>query len=171
MRKLMRRKIQLPKDFYEHDFEEMSRSEPHPRTRIRFIGMSHIQKGRSYEYVAQSLLKSTSSIKKWVKRYRDNGIDGLREGQRSGRTRKDADCEADLLSAILELQEKKDGGRVRLQDIRSMLLDDFGIKYEGVSGVHYLLGRLGCSWISSRSRHPKSDHEAMELYKKNFVKP
>jgi hypothetical protein len=31
-----------------------------------------------------------------------------------------------------------------------------------------LLTKLGLSWISARSKHPKQDKEAQELYKKNF---
>ncbi|VVM20087.1 Mobile element protein, partial [uncultured Gammaproteobacteria bacterium] len=32
----------------------------------------------------------------------------------------------------------------------------------------YLLTKLGLSWISARSKHPKQDKEAQALYKKNF---
>jgi hypothetical protein len=37
-------RIQLPDDFYKHDFKQLAKIEKHPRTRIRFIGLSHIQK-------------------------------------------------------------------------------------------------------------------------------
>jgi transposase len=56
----------------------------HPRTRIRFIGLSHIQNGKSYEQVAQYLLQSLSAVKQWVRHYKDEGIDDLKEKQRSG---------------------------------------------------------------------------------------
>jgi hypothetical protein len=42
-------------DFYKHDFKQLAKVEKHPRTRIRFIGLSHIQNGKSYEQVAQYL--------------------------------------------------------------------------------------------------------------------
>jgi hypothetical protein len=35
-----------------------------------------------------------------------------------------------------------------------------------INGVHYLLTKLGLSWISARSKHPKQDKEAQALYKK-----
>jgi transposase len=41
-----------------------------PRTRIRFIGLSHIQNGKSYEQVAQYLLQSLSAVKQWVRHER-----------------------------------------------------------------------------------------------------
>jgi alpha-galactosidase/6-phospho-beta-glucosidase family protein len=39
----MPKRIQLPDDFYKHDFKQLAKIEKHPRTRIRFIGLSHIQ--------------------------------------------------------------------------------------------------------------------------------
>jgi hypothetical protein len=55
------KRIQLPDDFYKHDFKQLAKIEKHPRTRIRFIGLSHFQNGKSYEQVAQYLLLGTSS--------------------------------------------------------------------------------------------------------------
>ncbi|VVM19710.1 hypothetical protein BSPWISOXPB_10360 [uncultured Gammaproteobacteria bacterium] len=81
----MPKRIQLPDDFYKHDFKQLAKIEKHPRTRIRFIGLSHIQNGKSYEQVAQYLLQSLSAVKQWVRHYKDEGIDGLKEKQRSGR--------------------------------------------------------------------------------------
>jgi phosphoglycerol transferase MdoB-like AlkP superfamily enzyme len=49
-----------------HDFKQLAKIEKHPRTRIRFIGLSHIQNGKSYEQVAQYLLQSLSAVKQWV---------------------------------------------------------------------------------------------------------
>ncbi|VVM17537.1 hypothetical protein BSPWISOXPB_7947 [uncultured Gammaproteobacteria bacterium] len=40
------------------------------------------------------------------------------------------------------------------------------IHYQNINGVHYLLTKLGLSWISARSKHPKQDKEAQALYKK-----
>ena len=35
-----------------------------------------------------------------------------------------------------------------------------------VSGVYKLLKRMDMSWVSARSIHTKSDHEAQEAFKK-----
>jgi hypothetical protein len=43
----MPKRIQLPDDFYKHDFKQLAKIEKHPRTRIRFIGLSHIQKTKN----------------------------------------------------------------------------------------------------------------------------
>ncbi|VVH51418.1 hypothetical protein BPUTSESOX_1120 [uncultured Gammaproteobacteria bacterium] len=115
----MPKKIQLPDDFYKHDFKQLAKIEKHPRTRIRFIGLSHIQNGKSYEQVAQYFLQSLSAVKQWVRHYKDEGIDGLKEKQRSGRPSKARNHNhTKLLQSILAMQNNKNGGRVRLKDRR-----------------------------------------------------
>ncbi|VVM19117.1 hypothetical protein BSPWISOXPB_6220 [uncultured Gammaproteobacteria bacterium] len=111
----MPKRIQLPDDFYKHDFKQLAKIEKHPRTRIRFIGLSHIQNGKSYEQVAQYLLQSLSAVKQWVRHYKDEGIDGLKK-QRSGRPSKARNQNhTKLLQSILAMQNDKNGGRVRLK--------------------------------------------------------
>ncbi len=118
----------------------------------RFIGLSHIQNGKSYEQVAQYFLQSLSAVKQWVRHYKDEGIDGLKEKQRSGRPSKARNHNhTKLLQSILAMQNNKNGGRVRLKDIQNMLAKDFNIHYQNINGVHYLLTKLGLSWISARS--------------------
>jgi hypothetical protein len=41
----------------------LAKVEKHPRARIRFIGLSHIQNGKSYEQVAEYLLQSLNAVK------------------------------------------------------------------------------------------------------------
>jgi hypothetical protein len=43
----MPKRIQLPDDFYKHDFKHLAKIEKRPRSRIRFIGLSHIQNGKN----------------------------------------------------------------------------------------------------------------------------
>jgi hypothetical protein len=35
-------------NIYKHDFKQLAKVEKHPRTRIRFIGLSHIQNSNLY---------------------------------------------------------------------------------------------------------------------------
>ncbi|TEW53788.1 winged helix-turn-helix domain-containing protein [Psychromonas sp. RZ22] len=50
-------------------------------------------------------------------------------------------------------------------DIQSFILEHFGYQYH-LSSVYKLLHRLGFSWITSRSKHPKQSIEAQEDFKK-----
>jgi hypothetical protein len=104
----MPKRIQLPDDFYKHDFKQLAKIEKHPRTRIRFIGLSHIQNGKSGEkndyytlfivllFFEFCITQKTQSfdwvfcvaVKQWVRHYKDEGIDGLKEKKSSGRPSK-----------------------------------------------------------------------------------
>jgi len=55
----------------------------------RFLHRLHcvslVAQGRSAQEVAQWHADDPSSVARWVRRYEETGIEGLREGQRSGR--------------------------------------------------------------------------------------
>ena len=48
-----------------------------------------------------------------------------------------------------------------------MLIDKYNIQYS-LKTVYNSLHRLGFSWITSRSMHPKSSETTQNTYKKNF---
>lgn len=48
-----------------------------------------------------------------------------------------------------------------------MLLEEYGAKC-ALKTVYNTMHRLGFSWITSRSMHPKSNQETQNTYKKNF---
>jgi hypothetical protein len=64
----MPKRIQLPDDFYKHDFKQLAKIEKHPRTRIRFIGLSHIQQK---DKETKSLLTATIRIMQGLIRARE----------------------------------------------------------------------------------------------------
>jgi len=63
------------------------------------------------------------------------------------------------------MQEQRNGGRLRGEDIRLLLKEHFQCDYT-LNDVYDLLKALGMSWISSRSRHPKQDIQTQEDFKK-----
>jgi transposase len=162
----MGRKRELPKEFFDYDFKSLSQTEPHPRTRIRLLALSHIQNGKKYAEVANYLQVNLTTVKMWISRFKKEGIEGLSEKQRSGRKSKAVGLSKEIRKAIIKLQNNRAGGRVTLKDIQAMLAKDFNIYYKNLNGVYYLLKRLNFSWISSRSKHPKQDLKAQSLYKK-----
>jgi transposase len=63
------------------------------------------------------------------------------------------------------LTDSLKGGRLRAEDIRELIKEKFKVDY-GLSGIYPLLHRLGYSWITSRSIHPKADKNLQESFKK-----
>ena len=152
------------------DFLALSKKEKKPRVRVRLLGLAHIKEGVSYRKVAKMLKVDTSSVQKWVNRFKDSGIEGMKDKGGSGKKPSfPREKEEDLKNLILEKQTKKNGGRLTGADIQKIINNDFGVKC-ALRTTYDLLHRIGFVWISSRSKHPKSDQEAQDDFKNNFKK-
>lgn len=117
--------------------------------------------------VCEFLHKTHATIRQWRKTYEKEGLEALL-GIRSGRGRKSRLLTSERLKKDIEtLQERRNGGRIRCQDIVEMVAQKYNVHYSR-SGMYHVLNRLNFSWITSRSKHPKQDPEAQEKFKKKF---
>jgi transposase len=152
-----------------HDFHVLAKKEPHSRTRIRFLGMAHLQEGRTYHEVATALRVPKITVQGWVQRFKAAGLDGLRESPRSGAKRKlAAGQEAEFKEAVMRLQDQRSGGRITGQDIRALLEEQFQVAC-CLNSVYNLLARLNLVWITVRSKHPKQSQASQDTFKKTSV--
>ena len=67
--------------------------------------------------------------------------------------------------AVEQLQDRRGGGRVRGEDIRQLLAEQFGVDYT-LNGVYELLNRLDMVWISARSVSPNANPARQAEFKK-----
>ena len=72
-----------------------------------------------------------------------------------------------FFQAVEQLQDRRGGGRVRGEDIRHLLDEQFGVVYT-LNGVYELLKRLDMVWISGRSVSPNANPARQAEFKKNF---
>jgi len=148
------------------DFTSLAKTETHASTRIRFLGMAHLNKGFTYREVGQFLEVHLTTVQGWVRRFAVDGIDGLRESPRSGATRKlAADQEERFKAAVMALSEQREGGRITGHTIRALLAEQFDVQC-CLNSVYHLLHRLGLVWITVRSKHPKQDQAVQDTFKK-----
>lgn len=163
---MIARPRQLPEALQNHDFHALAKTEPHPRTRVRLLGMAHLQDGRDYQDIALSLRVSKITVQGWLQRFKAGGLDGLRESPRSGARRKlEASQEALFKEAVLRLQAQRPGGRATGQDVQALLAGRFQVTC-CLAGVYNLLARLGLVWITVRSKHPKQNQGNQDGFKK-----
>jgi transposase len=133
------------------------------------MGMAHLQEGRDYHEIATALHVPKITVQGWVQRFKAKGIDGLRESPRSGAKRKLAAArEAEFKSAVIGLQDQRQGGRITGHDIRALLEEQFQVVC-CLNSVYNLLARLGLVWITVRSRHPKQSQGSQDTFKKTSV--
>jgi transposase len=152
------------------DFFRLAKQELGPRARIRFLALGHLQSGKPKNQVADMFQVSLTALRKWLLRFLACGVDGLREQSGKGRKRKLLpEREEEFRQQVEQLQENRQGGRVRGQDVQVLLKEKFCIDH-ALPSVYHVLERCGLSWISSRSKHPKSDPVAQEDFKKNSKK-
>ena len=152
------------------DFFQLATKEPHPRVRIRLLALGHLQAKKEKMEVAYMFQISLISLRNWLLRFIKNGVSGLQEGKRIGRKKKlPSEKEEEFRQQVEALQDAREGGRIRGQDIQILLKEKFCADY-ALPSVYDVLERCGLSWISARSKHPKSDPEAQEDFKKNSKK-
>jgi transposase len=152
------------------DFFSLAKFEKHPRNRIRLLALGHVKNGTKKQSVADMFQIHPITLRQWLRRFFHGGLEALKEGFRSGRKKKlPASQEVVFVQEIERLQNTRQGGRIRAADIQVLLKEKFSVDH-ALPSIYHLLERCGLSWISARSKHPKSDPIAQEEFKKNFKK-
>jgi transposase len=136
------------------------------RLRIRLLAVSHFLDGKNRTQIANFLKVSRTSVNKWIQKYLDEGLDGLKEKKHTGRPKLLSDKQLKQLKHyILSVAVKDDGGRLQGKDVQSFIAQEFGIIYQKTN-VYQIMHQLDLSWITTRSKHPKQSIEAQEAFKK-----
>lgn len=165
----MSRPLILPENFQEHNFVDLMKKEPHPRTRTRLLALHHIQLGKSLKAVSELVQYHWATIQRWLKLFKEHGFEGVSESHRSGAPRKLTVLQEECLaSKIKELSEDKVNGYTTGKELHRMLVEQYNAQCS-LRTIYNSLHRLGFSWITSRSMHPKSSIETQDAYKKTFT--
>lgn len=152
------------------DFFQFAKREPDPRVRVRLLALGHLQSGKTKTDVVGMFRITFPTLRTWMLRFIAEGVNGLKPRRGRGRKRKlSAEHEENFRQQVEELQQNREGGRVRGQDIQVLLKEKFSVDH-ALPSVYHVLDRCGLSWISARSKHPKSDPQAQEDFKKNSKK-
>lgn len=163
----MARPLYLPEYFQQENFKALYKTHGQKKHGIRLLALRYLQAGRSVKETASLLFKTEYTIRQWVYLYKEGGIDALlsiRPGR--GRTSKLSYAqESRLKEEITKLTHSLKGGRLRAEDIKELIRSNFKVDY-ALSGIYPLLHRLGYSWITARSVHPKADKSLQEAFKK-----
>lgn len=150
----------------QYDFDKLAKTEGSPRERRRFLAFAHLREGKTFTEAAASVRVKLRSLMRWVRTFRTDGLEGLKD--KTGRGAKPlilSEHREAFRQAVLELQEKRSGGRIRGRDILELMQTKYGID-PSLKTVYNTLKRAELVWITGRSIHPKADLEAQEAFKK-----
>lgn len=149
------------------NFSSLAKKEKNGRVRIRFLALSHLQRGMSHRKTAKILQVSPVSIQNWVNRFRSAGIEGVKDQTSNcGRNQMfPKNKEKELKELVLKAQKNLTGGRMIGDDIIDIIKKKYGITYSS-SGIYSLMQRIGLVWISSRSQHPKANKKKRQIQRR-----
>lgn len=158
-----------------HTAEELlalSRSAKRVKDSHRCLAIRDLLLGDSRVSVMARYGVSHDTIWRWVKRYNEQGGQGLAARAAPGaETRLKEEDVADFKRRISAGPSYETDGvvRWRAQDIRTLLSREYGAEYKSLSGVRKLCHALGLSYLTTRPSHPKRDEAAAEEFKKNSL--
>jgi transposase len=91
------------------EIEQAINGSAYPEVRQRAIALRLLHLGQSPEQVAQAVMVTSNTIYAWHKRWREQGIAGLRDGHRSGRPTKADESYIKELERVLDLDPRTVG--------------------------------------------------------------
>jgi transposase len=159
----MRRPLQVETELTGRDLARLARSERDARVRQRLLAIRLVVMGHTVPQAAPVVGLKERQVRNWVHRFAAEGLKGLRDRPRPGQPKR---LPARSEEAFKVRIRRPPRGRVlRGADVRRLLTDEFGASYS-LSGVYFLLHRLGFSSLSPRPLHPRTDKNAQDEFKK-----
>lgn len=151
------------------ELERLERSEKDAtrakRLRIIILALT----GYTAPAIAMSLGLSRRICQRWVRRFNDQGLEGLQD-LRGTKPRSPLTTEQEAqvrlrIEAGPTLQDEVCS--LRGVDIQRILGQEFDV-WRSLAGIYHLLHRLGYSYLRPRPRHRRADPEAQEKFKREL---
>lgn len=146
-----------------------AKAETDTRVARRILAIANALDGMSREEAARSAGMDRQTLRDWVLRYNEHGIDGLADRWNGGRPpRFDAQEQAELMRIVLDGPDPEASGlsAYTLEDLANICEQRFGKRMHPWS-LGRLLRRLGFSRQKARPRHPQKDPAAQAAFKKS----
>ena len=150
------------------DLRAAAKRSANARQASRILAIAMVLDGFSREEAARLCGMDRQTLRDWVHRYNEAGLDGLSDRARSGRPASLSWVEQGKFASWVEqgADLARDGVvRFRRADLRDRIAAEFGVTLHERS-VGKLLRRLDFRRLSVRPQHPQSDPAAQEAFKK-----
>jgi transposase len=142
------------------------------RAARRMLAIALVLEGVDRKTAAETCGMDRQTLRDWVHRYNAEGLAGLSNRRGAPRSpRLDRGQVAELVSWLEAGPDPVEDGvvRWRRQDMRARIASAFGVElHERTVGKY--LAALGYRRLSVRPRHPKTDADAQEAFKKTSAR-
>ena len=148
---------------------KLAKSESDARVARRILAIANALDGMSREEAAQSAGMDRQTLRDWVIRYNEHGLDGLADQPRDGRSPKlDAEEKAELIRIVLAGPDPEVTGvsAFTREDLVRICEQRFA-KSLHVTSMGRILRELGLSRQKARPSHPEKDPAAQAAFKKS----
>jgi transposase len=136
----------------------------------RMLAVAMVLEGADRKSAAETCGMDRQTLRDWVHRYNAEGLSGLHDLKAPGpKPKLTAEQQAELAALVEAGPDPVRHGVVRWRrvDLRDELERRFGVALHERS-VGKLLAKLGYRRLSVRPRHPQTDEEAQEAFKKTL---
>lgn len=161
-------RTEIRSDLYtSNDLKRMARNEKVPRKARRLLAIAHAMDGMTFTAAAEAAGMERQALCDAVKRYNAEGLDGLNDRPKPGRTPKLTEDQENELKTIVENgpDPETDGlSAYTCADIVDIIRTKFGVTYHE-DHMGRLLRRLGFSRQKPRPFHPEKDEAAQAAFK------
>ena len=134
----------------------------------RRLALALVLEGASREAAARHAGMDRQTLRDWVHRYNAEGLAGLRDRPHPGPTQRlTPEQHAELARLVEDGPDPAMDGVVRWRrvDLQAAIAERFGVQLHERS-VGKVLRRLGFARLSVRPKHPSSQPEAQDAFKK-----
>jgi transposase len=148
---------------------KLAKGERDGRIARRILAIANALDGMSREAAAQAAGMDRQTLRDWVIRYNEHGLDGLADQPRDGRPPKlDAEQKAELYRLVLAgpAPEASSLSAFTREDLVRICKKRFG-KSLHVTSMGRILRELGLSRQKARPSHPEKDAAAQAAFKKS----
>ena len=149
------------------ELRKLARREKNGRVSSRIFALANVLEGMSREAAARHAGMTRQTLCDWVHRYNHEGVAGLKD-RAKGRPQRILTPEQEAqFKEIVAKGPELPLVRWRCADLKAVIKERFGVECHERS-VGKLLRRLDFVRVSVRPRHPESDPEAQEDFKKTL---
>ncbi len=152
---------------------KLARTEPDTRVSRRILAIANALSGMSRKEAAEAAGMDRQTLRDWVVRYNEDGLDGLADQWGDGRpTTLSAEEQAELVAVVMAGCDPEATGlsAYTLEDLAGICEKRFGKRLHPWS-VGRMLRRLGLSRQKTRPSHPMHDPAKAKAFKKSPANP
>ena len=163
------RSLEIRRDRTAAVLRKEAKRESDTRVARRILAIANALDGMSREDAARAAGMDRQTLRDWVLRYNEHGLDGLVDRPRDGRPPKlTPEEKAELLRIVLAGSEPEVSGTSAFtrDDLVRICAEKFGVTLHATS-MGRILHELGLSRQKSRPSHPQKDPAAQAAFKKS----